>query len=215
MTSKKETYFWLLVLLYILNDFLFMSSDDYIVWLLIDYSVRIITLLALFMLYKDYILTKKSFFLGSYSYKRALVIGTGLALFGVIVFRLIEVNLTMINIYDGTSFPEIKNRILYWIDMSAGLVLVSFSEELVFHAYFYTVYKDKLSNFSLILFSAIIFSAIHWSNDLSNILGVFIWGIVSMQVFIRSQSAWPLIVGHILVNLILFLEILPDRWFVI
>lgn len=213
MHTTKENFFWLLVLLYMVNDLLYMASDNYLVVMAVDYSIRIITLMTLFMLYKNYVLTKYTFYLHPYPYKKALFLGVALALFGVILFRLIEVNLTMINIYEGYSFPEIKNPWLYWFDMSVGLVLVSFSEELLFHAYFYTIYKSRFSTIGLVLFSSLLFAAIHWSNDLTNILGVFIWGVATMGLLIKTQSLWPLLIGHTLVNFVLFLEILPNGWF--
>ncbi len=188
-------------------------ADHYLVWMLIDYSVRIITLIAFFILYKEYILTRNMLYLDPVSYKRVLYIALPLALFGIVTFELIDNNLASINIYEGTVFPEITNRLLFWFDMSFGLVLVSVSEELLFHSYFYALFKDRISSNGLIFYSALIFAAIHWSNNLTNILGVFIWGVVAMKVFIRVGSIWPLIIAHTLVNFVLFTEMLPESWF--
>ncbi len=211
--ERQKSYFWILVLLYILNDFLFLLDAHYSTWLIIDYSIRIFTLGAIFLLYKEYILSASMLYLHAYSLKKTLKYGLGFSLIGILLFRIIETHFTFINFYDGIHFPEITNPFWAWFDLTAGLILVAFSEELLLHSYFYALFKERFKERELILFSALLFAAIHWSNDLSNILGVFLWGLIAMKILIKTQSIWPLILAHFLTDFVLFAEVLPDSWF--
>ncbi|KIM11999.1 MAG: hypothetical protein KU37_03925 [Sulfuricurvum sp. PC08-66] len=208
----QRRFFWFLVSLYLLNDLIYLYTPWEISWFITDYVVRIITLGLFFWLYKEYVVDRQFFYFNDISTAKAAVWGLSFGLFGIVLFLVIDANLSTLNFYEGSTFPTIENPLFYWFDMSVGLLLVAFSEELLFHSYFYTLYKDKLSAKSLVLISTLLFTAIHWSNDITNILGVAIWAFFAMILFIRLRTIWPLIVAHTVTNMILFMDIIPQEW---
>lgn len=213
--EQQKSYFWILVLLYILNDFLFLLDTHYATWLIIDYSIRIFTIVAIFFLYKEYVLNISMLYLHRYSLRKTLSYGLSFSIIGILLFRIIETHFTFVNFYQGIEFPEITNPFWNVFDLSIGLLLVAFSEELLLHAYFYTLFKNRFNDRTLILLSALLFAAIHWSNDLSNIIGVFIWGMIAMKILIKTQSIWPLILAHFLTDFVLYAKLLPDSLFLL
>ena len=213
MRGKKELFFWGLVSLYLINDLFYLSSDSYIKWMLVDYTVRLVTLIGLFVLYKEYIIDKGTFCFGSYPLNKTLGIVTVFTIVGVLIFVVIEANFQSLNFYKGTSFPEATNVYLHWFDLTIGLLLVALSEEVLFHSYFYALFKDRLAPRNLIILSALLFSLIHWSNDMTNILAVFIWALIAMKIFLHTKSIWPLVIVHLATNFILFIDVIDTNLF--
>ncbi len=193
-----------LSLIFILNDFLLMISNNYIEWLLIDYGSRILALIIIFYLIKRDIITLSELKLNFINFKLLLFYTLILSILGIVIFELIEPILD--NIFKDTSlvaFPKIENNIIYILDLTLGLTLVALSEELIFRGLALNI-LNKFSKINIILFSSFIFSIIHWSAGVNSLIITFIIGVLFMIATLRVNSIYPVLLSHFIINFWLF-----------
>jgi uncharacterized protein len=88
------------------------------------------------------------------------------------------------------------------VDLTFGLALVAFNEEIVFRRCARHMLQPHLGDgHLLVLATSLLFGAYHWWTGLGNIIGVSITGALFMLFYQRSATLWPVILAHYLVDL--------------
>jgi membrane protease YdiL (CAAX protease family) len=199
MTKTKKLTFIMLLLVapFYLNDFAFIYlSGTYGVYLA-DYFTRILVLALCFLIpLSRKIVTEES----TYIWKPGLAISFVILLpiLGRTIHHLVEVPVfNMTGSMGLFQFILISDPLLYWLDLTAGLVLVAISEELIFRKFMLKYLESfKLSYWKILIFSSAIFSLMHWSNGLGRLLYCFVGGIIYMAAYYKIKRIWPLILAH-------------------
>jgi membrane protease YdiL (CAAX protease family) len=94
---------------------------------------------------------------------------------------------------------------LHLFDLTLGLALVSFHEEVIFRRCAREIFPSFCGNGTrLVIFSAILFAAYHWTTGLGNIIATFIFGVGAMIGFRRTEALWPMVAAHFLTDFFRF-----------
>lgn len=215
--NQKAKLLSLLVLtsLFLLNDIPLIYTHTYISWLLIDYSVRLLAIFIIFYLIKHKISTPSEFGLIKIGIKQFILWSIVLSVSGVMIdqigYELLEKILPKFQIM---SYLKVENTLIKVFDLTAGLLLVSVTEELIFRGYYFSVLKSYTkSPFIIISTSSLMFGLIHWSLGLHGIIVAVMWGILPMVAMLKTGSVFPAIIAHYVTDFISFSGIIPDRWF--
>ena len=88
-------------------------------------------------------------------------------------------------------------------DLTAGLTLVAYQEEIVFRRCAREAFAGW-GDASMIGVTAFIFAAYHWWSGFANMIGVFAFGVCAMLLLRRTGALWPVVIAHFLVDLIHF-----------
>jgi len=111
-------------------------------------------------------------------------------------------------------YPSYDNNFIKIFDLTIGIMLIAFTEEIIFRSYYLFVLRERIkSKILIILVSCIVFGLSHWSLGLHSIITTAIWGIMSMISLIITKSIWPAIIAHYLTDFVAFSEIIPKEWF--
>ncbi len=102
-------------------------------------------------------------------------------------------------------FPTLGDGVLHWVDLTAGLLLVAFSEELICRR----ICAGLLERIgcrpaAIILISATLFALIHWSGGVGQLCYTFLWGVLFMEVYLIWRSLWVVVALHFAVNFSFF-----------
>ncbi len=94
---------------------------------------------------------------------------------------------------------------LRWFDMTFGLALVAFHEEIVFRrAARFAFGKVWGDGWRMVVATALVFGAYHWWTGLGNIAYATLFGMVAMLALRRLGAIWPIVLAHYLVDAITF-----------
>jgi membrane protease YdiL (CAAX protease family) len=94
---------------------------------------------------------------------------------------------------------------LYLIDLTFGLALVAFSEEIIFRRCARHILQPRLGDgYLLVLVASLLFGAYHWWVGLGAMIYVSILGALYMLFYQRSGVLWPVVLAHYLVDLYFF-----------
>ena len=217
--EKNRNYLLAMVLLsvpFYLNDFSNIFIKDWRLWLLIDYTVvKIFPFLFVFWLIRN---NKMQPFEFGLTFQQMIPFVT-VFLIGTLVGTFIDQNGYMImNRFPGYAplkgMPAIENPSWKWIDLTAGLLMVGISEELVFRGYLHTFLARYTRNsFIIIGISAVAFGFIHWSGGLHQVIVTSVIGAVFMILYLRTHSLFAIMLAHFAVNFIDFAGVMPKTVF--
>jgi uncharacterized protein len=215
-TFPHLRFFILLVSFYILNDLFFIFADSYQSWMAIDYLTRIITLGLIYWAYKKEIYPTEHFFFEKLSFWRVsgvllLFLGPILAIDQTLYSHFGDINRAT-RLF---AYPAITNSTIEMLDLTIGLFVVAFSEEIIFRVYFYRLFVSKLSPNMMVFLSALLFASIHWGTGALNVLVAFIWGAFAMVLFRRLKVIWPFIIAHFLYNYLSFSGVVDLNYWVL
>lgn len=102
-------------------------------------------------------------------------------------------------------YPRIHDPLLYWIDLTAGLLLVAVSEELVFRKFARQWLEDlRFGPVAMILISSAVFGLVHWGGGAGHVAYTAMVGAAYMTVYLMFNRLWPLVVAHWLQNFLVF-----------
>jgi membrane protease YdiL (CAAX protease family) len=91
------------------------------------------------------------------------------------------------------------------LDMTIGLALATFHEEVVFRRCARAVFGRSLGDgWKMIVASALLFATYHWWTGITNIAVVAIFGVAAMLIYRRIGALWPLVLAHYLIDLVVF-----------
>jgi uncharacterized protein len=94
---------------------------------------------------------------------------------------------------------------LYFVDLTFGLTLVAFSEEIVFRRCARHLLQPYLGDgYLLVLATSLVFAGYHWWAGLGAVIAVSIWGAILMLFYQRSGALWPVVLAHYLIDLYIF-----------
>jgi uncharacterized protein len=90
---------------------------------------------------------------------------------------------------------------LYWIDTVFGLVLVAYSEEVLFRRCARYVFKAYMGDgHLLVLVTSLLFGAYHWWSGVGNAMAAAMVGVLLMLFYQRCGALWPAVLGHYLTD---------------
>jgi membrane protease YdiL (CAAX protease family) len=91
---------------------------------------------------------------------------------------------------------------LYFLDVTFGIALVAYSEEIVFRRcarHVFQIYLDD--GYALIVVTSLLFGAYHWWTGVGNIVEAALMGVLLMLFYRRSAALWPVVLGHYLTDI--------------
>ena len=101
-------------------------------------------------------------------------------------------------------YPETHGW-LQLLDLTFGIALVAFSEEVVFRRcariFFRTYIND---DWILVISTSILFGAYHWWTGIGNIVEAVLIGVLLMLFYLRSAALWPVVLAHYLTDVVDF-----------
>jgi uncharacterized protein len=102
------------------------------------------------------------------------------------------------------GFPETHGW-LHIVDGVFGLVLVAFSEEIVFRRCALHLFRICLNDgYVLVVVTSIFFGAYHWWTGIGNILEAALMGVLLMLFYRRSAALWPVVLAHYFTDVVDF-----------
>lgn len=210
----KTTILIIAALPFYLNDFSNIFVKHELLWLSIDYSLKIIPLAFLFYLLKTGDLTKKD--LGLITLPPLKFIGwtIGITALGICLdepgFALWNQILPSMRL---GSVPIGADSPLYTLDMTLGLALVAIAEEVIFRGMAFSALKARnFSTAKIFLISGLIFGMIHWSQGPVAIAATAVTGSALMLCMWRTGSIYPTIIAHYVINYLSFSGKACDFW---
>ena len=209
MTKHRDLALFLLILApAYLNDLIYMSFEDTLVWLGVDYGSRLFALGLILLVPSFRRAVARSLSMAGFSWR--WVVEGALAL-GVIVLFDATVWKILFQVFGGTDallfrYPVIEDPALRLFDLTLGLMFVAVMEEAVNRSLFRHVYeKYAQGTVGLVLVSALVFAFMHWGAGPANIVGTFFSGIIFMVLYLRLGSILPGVVVHYIYNLMIWL----------
>lgn len=104
------------------------------------------------------------------------------------------------------EFPPIADAWFYAFDLSAGLILVALSEELVFRFLFVKAFPaSRVMQYAL---SCIAFGLFHAPQGLLLVITAALSGLIAMALYRTTRTLAAPVLSHYLVNLIIFSDVL-------
>lgn len=102
------------------------------------------------------------------------------------------------------SYPA-SHGWLHAVDVTFGLALVAFQEEIYFRRCARAVVRNWLGDgFGMIIATSLLFATYHWWTGLGNMVTAGLFGIGAMWLYRRAGSIWPVMLAHYLADLIVF-----------
>jgi uncharacterized protein len=91
------------------------------------------------------------------------------------------------------------------LDLTFGIALVAYSEEVVFRRCARTFFQTYIDNDRLlVIFTSILFGAYHWWTGIGNIAEAVLIGVLLMLFYLRSAALWPVVLAHYLTDVVDF-----------
>jgi membrane protease YdiL (CAAX protease family) len=107
------------------------------------------------------------------------------------------------NTWNATGGGFSSRDWLYAVDVTFGIALVAYQEEVVFRRCARAVLNKKLGSGTTMVFaSALLFGSYHWSRGLGTIITAALFGIVAMTFYVRAGVLWPLVLVHYVTDVV-------------
>ena len=192
-----------------LNDFLYMRATSVFDWLSADYGSKIL-IVALILVFPD---TRRAI-ADAWNWHElrrqywVTVAAWTVAVAAITVTAFIHLKPPLDALAPKMAlfdYPDIDDRAVYLFDLTAGLVLTAFAEELGFRALVQRAIERFTASIAAnVLVSALLFSLIHWSNGLGSLSVTYIAGVLLAVLIMRTRSLWPAVAAPYLADLVLF-----------
>lgn len=197
-----------------LNDFSSIFIQDWRLWLAIDYfMVKLVPICGAVWLIRSGTFSCRDLGFRSLSIRGFSLWALALTLACTLMDQNLYPLLAGLPGYPPLGgMPAIPSPIWDWIDLTAGLALVAFCEELVFRGFLYALFK-RLGPMAIVVLSSLAFGLAHWCLGLHAVLITGLIGAVLMAAYVRIRSIYPLILAHFLVNFIDFSGAIPKSIF--
>jgi membrane protease YdiL (CAAX protease family) len=104
--------------------------------------------------------------------------------------------------FDGRlgQYPVLHGWI-HAFDITLGLALVAFSEEMMFRRCARHVLHRTLGDgYAMVIVTSTIFAAYHWWSGVGNIAAAALLGCLAMLFYLRASALWPVVLAHYLVD---------------
>ena len=207
MNLKNKTIILIIAALpFYLNDISNIFVKKELLWISIDYCLKIIPLTFLFYLLKKGILSRNDLGLIPIPPLKLINWTIGITIIGLCLdepgFYLWAKILPSFRL---GSIPIGPDSQLYNLDMTVGLMLVAIAEEIIFRALAFNALKERgFSTQKIFIISGLIFGLIHWSQGPVAIAATAVTGSALMICMWRTGSIYPTIIAHYLINYLSF-----------
>ncbi|WP_320172018.1 type II CAAX endopeptidase family protein [Maridesulfovibrio sp.] len=213
-SKKKSTILIITALPFYLNDFSNIFIRHELLWLTIDYGLKLLPLGYLFFLTGQGTLSRADLGLVSLSKGRFLSWTAGMTVLGLCLdepgfafWNGILPSLRLGSIPIGPDSP------LYMLDMTIGLALVAVAEEIIFRGLVFSALKEKgYSTPAVFMTSAAIFGLIHWSQGPVALAATAVTGSGLMLCMWKTGSVYPTIIAHFIINVLSFTGLACEFW---
>ncbi len=211
---NKSRFLLIAALPFYLNDFSNMYVKEELLWLTIDYCLKLLPLLYLFLLLRKGTLSKADLGLVPLSPKQFISWTSGMTALGLCLdepgFALWS---KLLPAFRLGSIPIGTDSSLYMLDMTVGLALVAAAEEIIFRGLAFSAFKERgYPEIRLFIVSAIIFGLIHWSQGPAAIVATAVTGSGLMLCMWRTGSVYPSIIAHFVINYLSFSGLAAEFW---
>jgi membrane protease YdiL (CAAX protease family) len=103
------------------------------------------------------------------------------------------------------GYPRPPRGWLYAVDLTFGLGLVAFSEEIFFRRCARHVFQPHLGDgWLLVLATSLLFGCYHWWAGLGHVVDAAVVGALFMIFYQRLGVLWPVVLAHYLIDLYFF-----------
>lgn len=203
--SQPGAVFLVLALPFYLNDIAFITFDGTYGVYLTDYLTRLLVLLIA-LAWSPARAVVQAEPDGRPYLVVALAVVVLLPFVGRAVNYLVATSLARLPGTGGLfAFGEILDPMLYWLDPTAGLLLVALSEEIVFRKVAALWLERRgLGRVPVVLISALLFSAMHWGSGVRILCYTFVAGLLYMSAYLYLRRLWPLVAAHWLEDFLAF-----------
>lgn len=187
---------------FVLNDFVNIHVGDFVPWLLLDYAMRTIPVIAAVILARRGVLDWSDLGFRRMPWPRFIVWALAASAAGLFLDQQLFDRLTeLMPWWKLGKYPIDETHWLYGFDLIFGLILVAFSEEIVSRGLAASVFGPRIGNTVIFyVVTSLLFGLAHWSHGPGPILATSAIGAVFMFVLRRTGSIWPVIVAHFVVN---------------
>ncbi|WP_419786215.1 CPBP family intramembrane glutamic endopeptidase [Pseudodesulfovibrio sp.] len=197
--------FFLAYLPYYTNDLANLWVTDYVAWVWLDYVQRSLAVAVVLVAIKTGYLDRTKVGLKSVGLRSFLVWTVITATVAMAYLWLSEFVLAPYFPKGAiASIPFDPDSPLFLFDLTFGLVLVGFSEELVCRGVALHVLRKRFSLPVACLLSAVLFSLMHWSLSVHTLVDAFVYGLILVPAVVVTGTIWPSVVVHFLVNFVLY-----------
>lgn len=187
----------LLTLVFLVNDFLFISLSSFELALFIDYLLRLIVIILILRFYSKKEIGLQSIRADFVLLLLLILVPMGIYLYGPLVKDLYGRLDLAAYVPSFTLTGPLKR-----FDQTIGIFLIACSEEMLFRGVI--PYKlRKLNPNLMILVGSIIYALAYWGSGVAFIIVSFIWGLLAFILRDRIKNIIPLIFAHFLFKLIL------------
>ena len=204
--ERRVAAFLILAAPFFLNDIGFIVLDGGYGVYLVDYGTRSLVLVSCILWPTSRALAAERLSKQQWGTALAVLCAAAIPVLGRLSYHLVEVPFVDFTDLRGLfTFPPISDPALYWFDLTAGLLLVALSEELVFRKLALRWLEEAgRTPTQIVVISALFFSLMHWGSGPGRLLHTFIVGVVYMAVYLRLRQLWPLVLGHWIQNFAAF-----------
>jgi len=181
-----------------------LQQSEPALWLLCDYAGRLgmIAVLLAIPMARSRVFRRGFASVGLLEIAGSIVV---LCLIYFVVIRTTQTALSYLVPLPRAGFYPTTQGLLYWFDITAGLLLVAFSEELLFRRVARIALGSILGDgWRMIAATAILFGAYHWWTGVWGALSAAIIGCLFMVFYRRAGVLWPVVAAHYTVDLIAF-----------
>jgi len=197
----------LMLLPFYLNDFLFMKfQSSFGATMVVDYGSRILAVLPLAVWIAKTRSSVGERWFSPMTATPLIKAAVCLSVIGIVVGRATNCYLDPLFadsvLFAYPDYPGVYARVF---DLSVGLLLVAFSEELVFRGMLLSWCQQRGWSMPMaVLAQCLVFGLIHWSNGLSAIMGGALWALAPTIFMQRYRNLYPVVVAHFLTDLVAF-----------
>ena len=204
--SQKNLLLLVSLLIFYLNDLLFIFNPSKLVFYLSDYFFKGLIFAGIIIVIKS---NKEEFVLLKVS-KRGISLTIYWTIFLVVAGVIID-QLVWRILYDvlpkidwQLGFPTLSNPFFIIFDLTIGIFIVAFTEEYIFRYLLVDKLRNKLSLVCAAFISLVMFSLAHWSFGLTALFSTFLWAFLPLVSVLRLRSLLPAMISHYLTDLISF-----------
>lgn len=202
---RKSTILILAYIPYYFNDFFNIYVTDYVTWVGLDYLQRLLVLAILYVAWRRGDVNRTD--LGLVRPPLGQFLGwTVITVIGAMGYLCLSECLLASCFPKGAlgGVPLDTASPVFYFDLTIGLVLVGFSEEIVCRGLTLSVLRRKMPVPALYVFSALLFSFMHWSLSTHTLVDAFVYGLIFVPATLATGSIWPATITHFLVNFVLY-----------
>jgi len=190
---------------YYLNDFVNIWITDYVAWVWLDYAQRLVAVAVAFWALRRGDVSRTDLGLDRIPWPSFLKWSAVTAAAAMAYLYLSECILAPYFPKGSLgSVPFDPDSPLFTFDLTFGLLLVGFSEELVCRGLTLSVLKKRLPIPAVYIASALLFSLMHWSLSTHTLVDAFVYGLILVPATLVTGTIWPGVVVHFLVNFVLY-----------